>query len=205
MTNIQTLYKVPIWIEDDLVSSTDLDYLENACESLAKNIPDYHHQYNPDTFKISRNSDISLLDHAEFEYITNLIKHRALLMMTDIGYSEDQRKKLKIDNAWFCMYRPGDSVQMHIHRPSFITAAFYIKNLTNCKLRFIHDMYKMSPYPKQVDNEWSKNSTDMECPAGRLLIFQSDCAHGTDQIQKLDYKNTDVVKIMLSYNFVLEC
>ena len=200
---IRDLFKVPIWIEDDLVDRFELEKLEWICETFSKNIPDYHHEYNPDTYKISRNSEINILDLPEFEPISNLIREKAIQMMLDMGYSEEQTKRLKNDNAWFCMYRVGDSVQMHVHRPSFISAAFYIKNDTSCKLRFIQDLYKMSPYPKEPDNQWSRNSVDMDCPPGRLLLFPSDCAHGTDQI-KGDVQTEEVCKVMLSYNFILQ-
>lgn len=204
MTNVHTLYKVPIWIEDNIVSLDVLNKLEEACKYLSTNIPDYHHKYNPNTYKLSRNTKVHVKDRSEFAEINQMILEKAKLYMHDIGYSQNQSRRLLLDNAWFCMYRPGDCVQMHIHRPSFITAAFYIRNDTACKLRFIHDIYKMSYYPDDINNEWSKNSSDIDCLPGRLLIFNSDCAHGTDQIEKMHYRSTDVVKVMLSYNFLLE-
>jgi len=201
---IKTLYKVPIWVTDNSLEESKLSDLEVACKKYAEQIPDYHHKYNPDTYKISRNTQTNLQELPEFDEISSYILDNARSMMAEMGYSKNQTSKLKLDNAWFCMYRPGDSVQMHIHRPSFISAAFYIKNVTDCKLRFIHDMYKMSPYPADINNEWSRNSVDMDCPPNRLILFPSDCAHGTDQIKAGNLPTTAVAKIMLSYNFVLE-
>jgi len=199
---IEILHKKPIWIEDNILDTQQLNYLENTSIDLSNQFPDYNHTYNPDTFKTSRNVGIKIHTMPEYATINQIIIDRAKKMSAEMGYSKKQLENLVIGDSWFCIYKPGDCVQMHIHRPYFLTAAFYIKNLTACKLRFMHNIYSYAPWPAMLDNEWSKNSTDMDCPPGRLLLFPSDCAHGTDQIKTTSH--TGIVKVMLSYNLMFK-
>lgn len=199
---IKPLYKFPFFIEDNVLPQNELDKLDAACVKRFDSIPDYHHPYNTDTYKLSRESGIEILKSEEYDHISSIVLQRARLMMSEIGYSADQQKRLKISNAWFAAYKVGDAVSMHVHRPSFLSAAFYIRNTIDCKLRFIHNMYNMNEYPEgDFNNEWTKNFTDMDCPPGRLLIFPSTAVHGSDKIKG---DQSGVVKLMLSYNFILK-
>ena len=197
---IHALYKVPIWIEDDTLSQDKLDTLEQACYDKCSPLPDYPDEYNPDIFKFSRSNKVNVHTVPEFKEASDLMINAARNMMLGMGYTREQADKLKIANSWFGIYKNGDNLPMHTHRNSVFSGAYYIKDLTDCKLRFIHDIYRNTPYPDDLYNEWGKNVTDIDCNAGRLIVFPSDCIHGINQM-KSNLPDNEVIKVMLSYNF----
>lgn len=200
---LQPLYKVPIWVQDDTLPQDKLDKLENACYKKCEPLPDYPDEYNPDIFKFSRSNKVNVHTEPEFEEVSNLMITAARNMMLGMGYKQEQAEDLQIANSWFGIYRNGDNLPMHTHRNSFFSGAYYIKDVTDCKLRFIHDIYRNTPYPGDLYNEWGKNVTDFDCNPGRILIFPSDCIHGIDQM-KSDRPDNEAIKVMLSYNFKMK-
>ncbi|MBT7765561.1 MAG: hypothetical protein HN730_00305 [Bdellovibrionales bacterium] len=195
---IQQLYQIPIYIAHDTLPRKKLEQLEKDTIRLGDEISDYPDRFNPDIYKFSHKAT-DYYAHAlpEFRDITNEVLTHVSVMLDEMGYSEEQIAKLTIINSWFGIYKTGDYLPMHTHRNSMLSCAFYIKSTTPTKLKFIHDIYRNTPFPTDINNQWSKNFTAFTCKPGQLTIFPSDAAHGCD---KLIGEPDEIVKIMLSYN-----
>jgi len=201
MTNIQTLYKAPIWVQDNTLSQDELSRLEKVCIEKCESMPDYPDDYNPDIYKFSRTSKLNPHLETEFKQVSNLMLDAAKGLMLGMGYSDKQSERLSIANSWYGIYKNGDNLPMHTHRNSFLSGAYYIKDVSDSKLRFMQDMYRNTPYPADVWNEWGCNVTEFDCVPGRILIFPSETVHGIDQLHS-GLPDDEIIKVMLSYNFV---
>ena len=200
---IHELYKRPIWIRDNVLSDEQLTHLEQICYEHAEGITDYSDKHNPDIYKFGHSAKIYLNDDSRFDWMSNLLLSELRTYVQELGYNREFANKLYITNSWLGIYKEGDLIPQHVHRDSLWSLAFYIKNKTPTKLKFIHDMYNSAPYPEDYYLEWSKNTSSFDCTPNRVLIFSSYDCHGVDKIQRPEGVDDKDLKVMLSYNFQL--
>jgi uncharacterized protein (TIGR02466 family) len=108
----------------------------------------------------------------------------------------DKTKEYKIKGSWLNYYEPGNLQELHMHHDSMISGCFYI--LANDE----NDFYvRSSSYTQQailpfneVENEYNQYTTSFKTFSGNLILFMSNCLHGTVPSQK--------ERISLSFNIV---
>ena len=197
---IETLYKVPIYICDDLISEEYLEKLEKIVLKTSEEIPDYGDQWNPDVKKFSI-KHTTWENHPDFQPLIDLMTNEMKKFLIGCGYSESQCEDLFIMNIWSGAYTETDSLSMHIHRTAHWSSSFYIKNKTPTKLKFIHRWNDQMPFPEDKDNEWSTNHTFLECKPNRFVAWQSDITHGVNRIIRPEGVDDEYLKVMLSINW----
>ena len=199
---IHELYKRPIWIRDNVLSEEQLAHLEQICFEHADQLETYSDRYNPQIYRFGRDINLNINEDPKFNWICDIVLDELKTYCTELGHSEDVIDNLYIYNSWIGMYKEGDYISQHTHRDMYWSAAFYIRNNTPTKLKFIHDMYITQPYPKDFKNEWLKNYTEYECTKNRCIIFNSYDCHGVEGLVRPEgIPEDEILKIMISFNF----
>ena len=142
---------------------------------------DSTHRTNPD-----------LHQQPVFQSLTAEINRGAATFLISLGCNNDYIQKLGITNMWANISYPGDFVGPHIHSNSVLSGVYYVKKFPGSKIRFYKNIYSMI-HIEAVRNDLSYATCDYDCDPGRLLLWQSDVLHGTDQ-------QTGDEKIAVSFN-----
>jgi uncharacterized protein (TIGR02466 family) len=108
----------------------------------------------------------------------------------------DKTKEYKIKGSWLNYYDPGNLQELHMHHDSMISGCFYI--LAHDE----NDFYvRSSSYTQQailpvneVENEYNQYTSSFKTFSGNLILFMSNCLHGTVPSSK--------ERISLSFNIV---
>ncbi len=121
--------------------------------------------------------------------VFNLLLRNILQKHIDLGYNQDVRFDLAIQNAWGAIYKKGDHTVPHSHHPSYCSFVYYLKSNGQTPLIFGDCNFEVNPldddliiFPSHVMHHVPphKDDEDRICIAGNL-----------EAIQKADFKDED--------------
>lgn len=135
----------------------------------------------------------NLYEIRQFEPLVREIQNHSHIFLTELGFSDDEISKLRLNTMWANKSRKGDYLFPHIHSNSIISGAFYIKSAPEDTIHFYQSL-EDSSYVPSIESEYSKRWKEIDCVPGRLLIFKSNLPHGNS------IKDNDLEKIVISFN-----
>ena len=199
MSNVQTLFKDPIYIVDDLVSN--ITQLKNDCYSIYNHAqqPKYHDNYNPGTTFVSykfKPEYAVIHKDTRFTNFSNLVFDHCKQFMLEIGYNRQQIDRLFISRSWFNISCENDYMERHVHPATDFTSVFYIESTPDDKITFVKNVYNMLERPKDM-NQWSRSVFDLDAKPNRLAIFKADQVHNVSRDRLSDKRITFI------HNFTL--
>jgi len=144
----------------------------------------------------STHSTNNFVFNKEFDYLRKNIFEAVKSYAQALGYTEDQRNRLKFIHMWANESSKGDFNFPHNHAGSLFSGAFYVKAPTDSKITFYDNFNDMTVEPDEPTH-LSHSYTRYNCVENSLLIFKSDLLHGNE-------KQEDGTKIVISFNIAID-
>lgn len=144
----------------------------------------------------STHSTNNFVFNKEFDYLRKNVFEAVKSYAQALGYTKDQRDRLKFIHMWANESSKGDFNFPHNHGGSLFSGAFYIKAPTDSKITFYDNFNDMTVEPDEP-NHLSHSYTRYNCVENSLLIFKSDLLHGNE-------KQEDGTKIVISFNVAID-
>jgi len=175
-SEVATIFPVPIMIFD-LKGHKDNDKLLELIESW-ETAP---HQLVSGAQSSYMKSDKHILDHEDLKDLKADFQKAVDVYCEKVGLGNN----VKISMSWFNVLQKGQSVNLHRHEVSILSAAYYVKtDKDSAGLNFKSpiDPYRMHEFFVQ-NTEYNVKNVEVPCEQGALYLFPSWLEHYTNQNQ----------------------
>jgi uncharacterized protein (TIGR02466 family) len=126
-------------------------------------------------------SDKHILDHEDLKDLKADFQKAVDVYCEKVGLG----KNVKISMSWFNVLQKGQSVNLHRHEVSILSAAYYVrsdKDSAGLNFRSPIDPYRMHEFFVQ-NTEYNVKNVEVPCEQGALYLFPSWLEHYTNQNQ----------------------
>ena len=126
-------------------------------------------------------SDKHILDHQDLKDLKADFQKAVDVYCEKVGLG----KNVKISMSWFNVLQKGQSVNLHRHEVSILSAAYYVKSdkdSAGLNFRSPIDPYRMHEFFVQ-NTEYNVKNVEVPCEQGALYLFPSWLEHYTNQNQ----------------------
>ena len=189
---LKTWFPKSIFEVSNLLEESEFINVKHNIEHQLKNQTHRTGMLNVD----STHSTSNFVFEKEFDLLRQKLFEAVRAYAEILGYSEDQRNRLKFIHMWANESFKGDFNFPHNHGGSLFSGAFYLMSPKGSKITFYDDMNDMTVEP-DIRNELNYSYTRYECKENCLLIFKSNLMHGNEC-------QTDGRKIVLSFNVAID-
>lgn len=196
MSNIQSLFKEPIYIKDDVLKE-QREALHETCKRIAQENLPYSDKWNPGTAFVSISKGIQPhKDDKTFSVVTETMFECAKEFMQELGFADHQIKKLFVTRSWFNVSYKEDYLERHVHPQTLFSGVYYVETDVEDKILFVRNAYEMMDRPANM-NEWTETIRYIDCKPGRFLMFKGDVMHGVN-------KQLGGIRNVIVYNFAIK-
>jgi len=195
MSNLQVLFKEPIYIVDNILSEQHTQ-LHNTCMQISKKYDNYADKWNPGTSFVSISEGIQPHKDERFDDVTKTMFNHGLKFMDELGFGIHQKNKLFVTRSWFNISYQQDYLERHVHPQTLFSTVYYVETALEDRLLFVRNAYEMMDRPTDM-NEWSETVRYFDCLPKRLLIFKGNIMHGVN-------KQIGGMRNVIVYNFAIK-
>lgn len=174
--NIANMFPTPV-LKFDFSKHKDNDRLLELIESW-DTAP---HQLVSGAQSSYMKSDKHILDHEDLKDLKADFQKAVDVYCEKVGLG----KNVKISMSWFNILQKGQSVNLHRHEVSILSAAYYVrsdKDSAGLNFRSPIDPYRMHEFFVQ-NTEYNVKNVEVPCEQGALYLFPSWLEHYTNQNQ----------------------
>ena len=174
--NIANMFPTPV-LKFDFSKHKDNDKLLELIESW-ETAP---HQLVSGAQSSYMKSDKHILDHEDLKDLKADFQKAVDVYCEKVGLGNN----VKISMSWFNVLQKGQSVNLHRHEVSILSAAYYVKSdkdSAGLNFRSPIDPYRMHEFFVQ-NTEKKKKNVEVPCEQGALYLFPSWLEHYTNQNQ----------------------
>lgn len=174
--NIANMFPTPV-LKFDFSKHKDNDKLLELIESW-ETAP---HQLVSGAQSSYMKSDKHILDHEDLKDLKADFQKAVDVYCEKVGLGNN----IKISMSWFNVLQKGQSVNLHRHEVSILSAAYYVKSdkdSAGLNFRSPIDPYRMHEFFVQ-NTEYNVKNVEVPCEKGALYLFPSWLEHYTNQNQ----------------------
>jgi uncharacterized protein (TIGR02466 family) len=188
--NIDKLFPISIYRQENLLDKDELEELSKVCLDLQGSVPKGGNNWKSDVYNTQTTFD--LRDHKAFDKIVRLVtKH-----VHDFAKLHGSAYEYKCTDSWFNVYNKHDGQEFHTHNDDIFSAIFYVKSPVGSSSTIFKAPFDQRNV-KNMYNLTELNNTEVGYypNEGGLLIFRSYVPHMVQQHQ------LDEQRISLAFNF----
>lgn len=174
--NIANMFPTPV-LKFDFSTHKDNDKLLELIESWETS----PHQLVSGAQSSYMKSDKHILDHEDLKDLKADFQKAVDVYCQKVGLGNN----VKISMSWFNILQKGQSVNLHRHEVSILSAAYYVrsdKDSAGLNFRSPIDPYRMHEFFVQ-NTEYNVKNVEVPCEQGALYLFPSWLEHYTNQNQ----------------------